>query len=180
MSDPNVPDEPNPNEPRADQPPADLPPTPSEPITPSGASVPPSGAPLPPSAPPPPTPPVPPAPPAPPAYGAAPGQPYAAPYQGAPARKSPVLSIISLIAGIVGVAGGFIVFIPIIGSIMQLFIPAAAVVLGFLGKSKEPQAKGMWLTGIILGFVGLAIAIISLIGWIALFSSGTFNGVTTY
>ncbi|MEO6825737.1 MAG: hypothetical protein ABI255_04975 [Microbacteriaceae bacterium] len=91
-----------------------------------------------------------------------------------------MLSIISLIAGIVGVIGGFIAFIPIIGSIMQLFIPAAAIILGFLGKRREPQAKGMWLTGIILGFVGIAIAIISLIGWIALFSSGAFSTVTTY
>ena len=32
--------------------------------------------------------------------------------------------------------------------------------LGFLGRRKEPQARGFWLTGIILGFVSIAIAII--------------------
>ncbi len=67
-----------------------------------------------------------------------------------------MFSLISLIAGIVGVVGFFVVFIPFVGGIMQLIIPAAAVVLGFIGKRKEPAAKGMWLTGIILGFVGIA------------------------
>ena len=51
-------------------------------------------------------------------------------------------------------------FIPFIGGVLQLFIPAAAVVLGFLGKAKEPFApKGLWLTGVILGFVGIGIAL---------------------
>jgi hypothetical protein len=77
-----------------------------------------------------------------------------------------VLSIISLIAGIVGLIGAGIVAIPIVGSILQLFIPGAAVVLGFLGRKKEPAAKGMWLTGIILGFVGIGIALIALVIWI--------------
>ena len=83
----------------------------------------------------------------------------------APAKPTPVFSLISLIAGIVGVVGFFVVFIPIVGGIMQLIIPAAAVVLGFLGKRKEPAAKGMWLTGIILGFVGVAIGLLSIIFW---------------
>jgi hypothetical protein len=82
------------------------------------------------------------------------------------ASKSPILSIISLIAGIIGVLGFWIVFIPFVGSILGLFIPAAAVVLGFLGKRKEPAAsKGLWLTGIILGAVGIVIAIIGFVGW---------------
>jgi hypothetical protein len=82
-----------------------------------------------------------------------------------------VLSLISLIAGIVGLVGFFVVFIPIVGGIMQLIIPGAAVVLGFLGKKKEPAAKGMWLTGIILGFVGVGIALISIILWSIAFAS---------
>ncbi|HEY8591105.1 MAG TPA: DUF4190 domain-containing protein [Naasia sp.] len=115
-----------------------------------------------------------------PQYGSPPAaQPQYAAYTGAPAAgtKSPILSILSLVAGIIGVVGFFVVFIPIVGSILQLFIPAAAVVLGFLGKKREPfAAKGLWLTGIILGFVGLAIAVISLIGWIALFATaGTYS-----
>ena len=86
-------------------------------------------------------------------------------YSATPAKPTPVFSLISLIAGIVGVIGFFVVFIPIVGGIMQLIIPAAAVVLGFIGKRKEPAAKGMWLTGIILGFVGIAIALLSLVFW---------------
>src|SRR5690606_25716705 len=101
------------------------------------------------------------------------------PYTGAaPAgQKAPVLSIISLIAGIVGLLGFWVVFIPVAGGIMQLFIPAAAVVLGFLGKKKEPQAaKGLWLTGIVTGFIGLAIGLISIILWIVLIASfGTYS-----
>jgi hypothetical protein len=105
--------------------------------------------------------------------------PYAAPAAAAaPAAtggKSPVLSIISLVAGIIGIVGFAIVFIPFIGGVLQLFIPAAAVVLGFLGKAKEPFApKGLWLTGVILGFVGIGIALLSLLLWTLAFSSYTY------
>lgn len=97
--------------------------------------------------------------------------PHTAPGVG-PAPAPRVLSIISLIAGIVGILGVWIVFIPIAGSILGLPVPAAAVILGFLGKKKEPAAKGLWLTGIILGFVALALALIMLIVWIFLFIFG--------
>ena len=100
-----------------------------------------------------------------------PPAPEPTPYPSAPAgpaRPTPVLSIISLIAGIISFLGGAIVVIPVIGSILHLFIPLAAVILGFMGKKREPAAKGMWLTGIILGFIGLAVALISLIFWIGL------------
>jgi hypothetical protein len=77
-----------------------------------------------------------------------------------------VLSIISMVAGILGIVGFPVVaFIPIVGGGLGMFIPAAAVVLGFHGKSKEPRAKGFWLTGIITGFVGLALAILDIILW---------------
>jgi hypothetical protein len=108
-----------------------------------------------------------------PGYGApgAPGAP-AGPVYGQPyapvGSRSPVLSIIALIAGILGVVGFFFDFIPFVGSIIGLVISAGAVVLGFLGKSKEPRAKGLWLTGIILGFVGAAIDIAFLVFWIVL------------
>jgi hypothetical protein len=100
-------------------------------------------------------------------------QPYAQqPYgTGAPVAKSPVLSIISMISGIVGLLGFWVVFIPFVGGILQLFFPAAAVVLGFLGKQKEPQAKGFWLTGLITGFVGLAIGLLSIILWAIAFAA---------
>jgi hypothetical protein len=100
------------------------------------------------------------------------------PYASAPAAKAPLLSIFSLVAGALGVLGGAIVFIPFIGSVMQLFLPAAAIVLGFLGKKKEPQAsKGLWLTGIILGFVGILFAIIGFIAWGALFATADLSSI---
>ncbi|MHA7985566.1 hypothetical protein ACX9R5_07130 [Rathayibacter sp. CAU 1779] len=115
-------------------------------------------------------------PPAPPQYGA----PAASPYGGAAApagRKAPVLSIIALIAGILSVVGAFIFdWIPFVGAIIGLVISAAAIVLGFLGRTREPQAKGMWLTGLILGFVGVVINLIFLIFWIAVFAtSGSYS-----
>ncbi|MDI2098624.1 DUF4190 domain-containing protein [Ruicaihuangia caeni] len=115
----------------------------------------------------------------PPAGPGGPNAPYSYSQPGA-GTKAPVLSIISLIAGIVGVIGSLaVVWIPIIGGILQLFIPAAAVVLGFLGKKREPWAsKGLWLTGIILGFAGIAIGLISIIAWIALFAAFGNSGYT--
>jgi hypothetical protein len=91
-----------------------------------------------------------------PQYSPPPATPYA-PAGGPQATKSPVLSILSLVGGIVGVLLSFFFGIGFIFS-------AAAVVLGFIGRRKEPTAKAMWLTGIILGFVGIAIALIIWIG----------------
>ncbi|MDR6971439.1 DUF4190 domain-containing protein [Leifsonia shinshuensis] len=101
-----------------------------------------------------------------PAYGQpAPG--YAQPY-GQPAAKSPILSILSLVGGIVGIV------LNLAWGIGFLF-GIAAVVLGFIGRRKEPQARGFWLTGIILGFVSIAIAIIY---WI--FLAIIFASLATY
>lgn len=102
---------------------------------------------------------------------------------GAPAGYDPLtpptkktLSLIGMIAGIVGVLGAPVAFFPVIGSIMGLLFPIAAVVLGFLGKRKEgAPAKGLWITAIVTGFVGILIMVIALIGWIALFASGDFQ-----
>lgn len=122
----------------------------------------------------------------PPAYGQQPpvyGQPAAYAQQpfGAPAKKSPLLSIFSLVSSGLALLGSFVLFFPIIGGILGLFLPAAGIVLGFLGKKKEPEAKGLWLTGLILGFIGLALAILSIVLWIVLFSlSNGFNGTYDY
>ena len=87
------------------------------------------------------------------------------------------LSLIGMIAGIVGLLGLWIVFIPIIGSVLQLFIPGAALVLGILGRKREgTPAKAFWITAIITGIVGLVIAFIALIGWIALIAMSNSNG----
>lgn len=119
-----------------------------------------------------------------PAYAPPVGDPYAIPPAdvyaratppytgGSTAAKAPVLSIISMILGILGVLGGlFIFWFPIVGPILQLWLPAAAVVLGFLGRRREPSGKGFWLTGIITGFVGLGLFLIGLIITIAFFAA---------
>ena len=72
------------------------------------------------------------------AYGQ---QPYGA-YQ-APAASAPQgISIAALICGIAGLVG-----IP--------FVSLAAVILGHIGQKNQPYAKGLWLTGLITGYVGL-------------------------
>lgn len=114
----------------------------------------------------------------PPAPGYTPPTTAYAPAGGLAPKKT--LSLIGMIAGIVGLLGFWIVFIPIIGSVLQLFIPGAALVLGILGRKREGiPAKGFWITAIITGIVGLVIAIIALIGWIALFAVGNANGAFT-
>ncbi|TFC32590.1 DUF4190 domain-containing protein [Cryobacterium sp. TMT2-14] len=98
------------------------------------------------------------------------GDAYSSPF-GAVAAKQPIFSILALVAGVIGVLGSPIVFLPIVGGILGLFIPAAAVVLGFLGKSKEPQARGFWLTGLITGFIGVGLALVSIVIWSVFFAT---------
>jgi hypothetical protein len=109
---------------------------------------------------------MPPAPPAEPAHPAANqlaaqpyGQPVASPYyapQGAYGTGQPVpprsLSVASMVCGIAGVAMSFF----LIG-----FLPAlAGVILGHIGRKKEPAGKAFSLTGIITGYVGLALSLL--------------------
>jgi F0F1-type ATP synthase membrane subunit c/vacuolar-type H+-ATPase subunit K len=60
----------------------------------------------------------------------------------AAATTTPGLSIAALITGIVGIIGGF------------WFAGIAAIVLGFMARTREPQARTMSTWGIVLGFVG--------------------------
>ena len=171
MSDPN-----NPNAPRVPEVP-DVPENAADTHgVGEGGAVPPNSAPVPPPAPAygAPTPPAPAyGAPTPPAYGA----PAAGSYTGAPGAKKQVMSIIAMIAGILGVLGSGIAFIPVAGTIMGLLFPVAAVVLGFLGKKKEPLAKGFWMTGIITGFIGVVLVIVFTIAFVVLLA---FAGTTTY
>lgn len=70
-----------------------------------------------------------------------------------------MLSIISLITGILGI------LISIFGG-FGFLLSIAAIVLGFVGRKKEVAAKGLWMTGIITGFVGIAMSIAWLIFYI--------------
>jgi hypothetical protein len=149
MSDPNTPQDPSaaPQQPVPPQPPVP-PQQPAAPQQPPAYSAP--------------QPPVPPQQPAAPQYGAPAAPQYGQPY--APvAQKTPILSILSLIGGIIGIVGSFFYF----GGLFAI----AAVILGFIGRNKEPQAKGFWLTGIILGFVAIAIEIIWIIVLVAIIAS---------
>lgn len=97
---------------------------------------------------PPPAPPV--ASPAAPAAGgyASPPPAYAAATGPAPSKT---LSLIGMIAGIVGVVA------------FGWFIPAsiAAIILGTLGKKREGlPAKGFWLTALITGWVGVGLSVL--------------------
>lgn len=115
-------------------------------------------------------------------YAVPPVNPYAAPAAGAPSKKTPVLSIISMVVGILGVLGAGVAFIPIVGAFLQIWFPTAAVVLGFLGKKREPQGKGFWLTGIITGFVGLAFLVLGIVFTILIFAtdSGSYRYDSSY
>lgn len=96
-------------------------------------------------------------------YGQAPspyGQPYGQPgYYGAPEPKG--LSIASLCCGIsVYIGFGFIILPQI-----------AAVVLGHMALKKEPAGKGMAIAGLVMGYVGIALTVIFLIFFFAIFAN---------
>ncbi|WP_166791055.1 hypothetical protein [Cryobacterium glucosi] len=122
----------------------------------------------------------------PPTAGPAPGGPasagppspppgYGYPYPPAPgtqaSTRQPLLSILSLVAGVVGLLGLPIAFIPFVGGVLTLLLPAAAIVLGALGRTKEPRARALWLTGLITGIVGVALSLLSIVVWIIVFAS---------
>lgn len=86
---------------------------------------------------------------------------------GAPTPK--VLSIVGMILGILGA------FSSLFGGWGILF-SIAAVVLGFLGRKREPGARGFWLTSIIVGFVGIFIALIWGIVWIFIIGYALSHG----
>ena len=95
--------------------------------------------------------------------------------------KTPILSILSIVASGLGILGFAIVFIPVIGGILGLFLPAAGVILGFIGRSEEPFApRGLWMAGIIAGFVGVGIALLSLVIWIGIFVSAAGSSSFSY
>jgi hypothetical protein len=114
--------------------------------------------------------------PAPPAYGtAAPDASGAQPYAYAQAVAGPPrgLSVASMICGIAGVVFAVLSF---------GFLPAVAgVVLGHIAKRRQPYARPFWLTGLITGYVGVAIAVlqvglvIAFIVW-GIVDSGTTSG----
>ncbi len=55
----------------------------------------------------------------------------------------------------------------------------AAIVLGYLGRTREPGARGFWLTALITGWVGLVLGIVLLILYIVFFATFV-NSIPTY
>lgn len=110
-------------------------PTPEVPAVPAASDAPSSDIPSPP--------------PPPPSYSA---PAYAVPGAYAPARPQG-LSLASIVCGIAGVLLSF-------GGI-GLLPSIAAVVTGHLARKRQPWARGLWLTGMITGYVGLGISIIA-------------------
>jgi hypothetical protein len=91
------------------------------------------------------------------AGGYAPQTPYVAnpqPAFGASYTPGPPqgLAIASLVCGIAGV----VLFFSGIG-----FLPAlAGVILGHMAQKRQPYARGLWLTGLITGYVGVGLGLI--------------------
>jgi hypothetical protein len=100
---------------------------------------------------------------------------YGQQYSQVPLRRTPIFSLLSLIAGIISTLGLWVAFIPFLGFFFGVWFPAAAVILGFLGRRRETPSKGLWLTGLILGFVGLGVALLALILWIVIGATGGFT-----
>jgi hypothetical protein len=95
--------------------------------------------------------------PPPPAYGAAAYAPaYQPGYYGAP-QPPRGLAIASLITGIVGVF--FSLFYG------AGFLPSlAGIITGHIASKRQPHARGMWLAGLICGYIGLGISVLWFIG----------------
>ena len=100
--------------------------------------------------------------------------PYSKPIPPAAGTSAPTpsLSIISMILGILGLIIGFV------GG--GLLFSVGGVVLGHLGQSKEPVARGFWLTGLITGYVGILVNAVVIIFWIVFFVALAANDNTFY
>ena len=106
--------------------------------------------------------------PAPPAYGAAPA--YATPAYATPAPPQG-LSLASLICGIGGVVLSFFS----VGLLPSL----AAVITGHMAVKRQPYAKGLWLTGIITGYVGILFSVIAIAFWVVLIVAAIAAGASS-
>jgi len=79
-------------------------------------------------------------------------------YTPAPAASSKkTMAILSLVFGAVSIV--FSLFLPI----LWILLAIAGVILGFMSRKREPQARTLSLVGIILSFVGIAANIVSMI-----------------
>jgi len=90
-----------------------------------------------------------------------------APISPASAQKTNVLSIVSLVTGIIGFLSICAVWIPVFGMICLGLFGLAGIITGFIGlnqvKNRMEKGKGMAIAGIILGVLSLLGLCISLL-----------------
>jgi len=97
-----------------------------------------------------------------------PSAPPGTPAAGGPPETS-VLAVVSLVAGILGLVGAFVA--PLLASIV-------AIVCGHLARSRIARDRtqltgdGLALVGLILGYTGIALSLIGVIIWGAMFGVG--------
>ena len=101
-----------------------------------------------------------------------PTPPPATPYTGSGAvQKTPLLSILSLIGGILSVVSSFF--------FVGLLFGIAGLILGVIARRKEPSSKALWLTGLILSIVGLVISLIVIAFWVIVVVAAATHSATT-
>jgi|GEM_PF-1790698 len=79
------------------------------------------------------------------------------------------MAVAALILGILSVV---LSWIPVAGWIMCLAMGIIAIVLGALGRTRQPDKKGMAVAGMILGIIGVAFSIIWVLACGAAFAAG--------
>ena len=110
-------------------------------------------------------------------YGSAPHGAVQPPWggPGTPTTPARTLSALSLIAGVVGLASTLLTF----G--LTVVFAVAGIVLGHVASRREPASRGLWLAGLITGYVGVLATICLWVGllafWVAFAASsaGTFG-----
>jgi hypothetical protein len=104
-------------------------------------------------------------------YGQQYNQPYSGPY-GQPYAGMPVqpkgLSIASLCCGIAVYVGFGFILLPQI----------AAVILGHMALRREPSGRGFAIAGLVMGYIGLALTVLALVGLAMLFSVAATSSYT--
>ena len=105
-----------------------------------------------------------------------PGAAGATPYNAyAPASPTPPqgLAIAALVCGAVGA------FLSFVG--LGLLPALAGVILGHIAQKKQPWAKGLWITGLITGYVGVLISAVWIVITIGMFALGAAgSGMSGY
>jgi hypothetical protein len=87
------------------------------------------------------------------------------PYAPRPAQG---LSVASLVLGLVGLFFSFFAF--------GFLLVVGAIVTGHLAQRRQPASRGMWLTGLITGYLGLGISLI----WGLVIGLAVLSSFSTY